>query len=788
MIIKYPFLSLLMILLCLPLTMTGQQYEQLRVAKIEVEVENLPSTTAFNVNAVRTRMQTKIGGYFSQNEFDEDLKMLVEEYDRIEPTIKVINNEIHITLQVWLKPIVRSIYFCGNEHVSTKKLKKKLELDTGSVFEREAFIKAFNALKLLYVKKGYFEAEFDYEIIPIEEFNQIDIHINICEGRAGKIKEIRFEGLTPREEDEIIELMLTKKYNLLLNWYTGRGIYHPEMIEHDRLQIINFLQDEGYADAMVHLCVEEAPQRDRIILVISIDKGCPYYIGEVTLSGNTLYGDEQIWKLCQIWRDGFYSPEKIRCTIQAISDLYGRCGYIDTTVDVQLSLRDDRPIYDIEIVIDEGEQYYVGLINVFGNCSTQTRVILNETLLCPGEIFSNRKLEATEARLCNTGLFEAVNVYAVTSQLDDPTTNRRYRDVYIEVEESDTGSMGLFFGFSSLDQLFGGFEISESNFNIAGATRLFERGPRALRGGGEYTHFKVNIGDRQTSYLLQWTKPYFMDTPWIVGVDLEKSDNRAISRAYDIKTYGGNVHATYIWNPYLKNDFHYRANHTHISFRNKNDPQILQEGQQSGMISAVGFSLIYDSTDRPRRPTRGLRSRFIYELAGVGGNYQFMRFSYLNAFYYPFSRRGTYKFRGDIQFVKTYGSTTPNELPLSERLFLGGETTVRGYRPFIIGPKFGPNEPRGGLSSYLISQEYQHNLLKMPCIDAFVFVDAGYVSFSEFTVGRQAASVGFGIRAEVMRNMPLIMGLGWPIHPTEKLNGRTVSNAQRFFFGVAGNF
>ena len=125
---------------------------------------------------------------------------------------------------------------------------------------------------------------------------------------------------------------------------------------------------------------------------------------------------------------------------------------------------------------------------------------------------------------------------------------------------------------------------------------------------------------------------------------------------------------------------------------------------------------------------------------------------------------------------------------MSERLFLGGETTVRGYRNFIIGPKFGNNEPRGGVSSLLLSEEYQHNLWGAPCLDGFVFVDAGFVSLSEFTLGRPAATAGFGIRIEVMPNMPMMMGLGWPFHPGEEVNGCEVDNTQRFFFAIGGSF
>lgn len=780
----------LLALLLLTFTFAGHaaHYESMRVAKIDLIPENLPIDSSFQPSAVRARLNTKVGSYFSQAEFDGDLKMLAEEYDQVEPSIEVMGGEIYITMRIWFKPVICNIYFGGNSCIKTKKLKKTLDIHAGDLFDREAFIEAFNSLKFLYIKKGYFEAELGYELVPVNDGCGVDIYINVCEGRAGKINEIRFCGLSACEEDEVMDEILSKPYNMLLSWYTGRGVYHPDMIEHDRLQIINFFQNQGYADALVEICIEEAPRSDRINVVITVDKGVCYTIGNITLEGNTLFTSEQVYNVFTFGINSRYSPEQIRNTIRNIQDLYGVCGYVDTNVDLQLFIREGCAVYDVAVSIEEGCQYYVGLIKVFGNQCTQTNVILHECLLCPGEVFDNRKLEGTEARLGNTGFFSAVNVYAVSSQINDFEGERLYRDIYVEVEERDTGNLGLFAGFSSLDRIFGGVELTEQNFNIAGLTRIFDRGPGALRGGGEYAHAKINIGDKQTSYIGQWTKPYFLDTPWILGVDLEKSTNRALSKGYTIKTYGGNVHGTYILNDYLKYDIYYRGRHSKTDVKDDNNPLLRKEGMQSGYISAIGNTLIYDSTDRPRRPTCGLRSRLGYELAGIGGNYDFMKFTYLNTYYYPFSKRGTFKARADLQFIKTYGSTEPTDLPLSERLFLGGETTVRGYRNFIIGPKFGNNEPRGGVSSLLLSEEYQHNLLPAPCLDAFVFCDAGYVSLSEFTIGSWAASVGFGIRIEVMRGMPMMMGLGWPIHPGEKLNGQELDNTQRFFFAVGGSF
>lgn len=781
-------IRLLLLLLLLPTLLFAQNYEQMRVGQITIIPENLPSSTTFDFKALRTRLNTKEGSYFSQFEFDNDLKMLAEEYESADPSFEICGSQLNITLRIYLKPTIRDIIFCSNERVSSKRLRKELDLERGSYYDREEFITAFNKVRRLYVKKGYFESELDFEVLPIEACNEVDIYIKVDEGRAGKIGQINFHGATSCEEDEILDMMVTKKYNFLLSWYIGTGAYNPEMIDHDRLQIVNYYQNNGYADATADICLRESKKDCRISVEITIDRGECYHIGNMNMTGNCIFTNLQIWDKFTLGVGSLYSPEKLRDSIKNITDLYGGCGYIDANVDIQLSLRDDAPIYDLCLIINEGEQYHVGMVKVFGNHCTNTNLILHESILCPGEVFNMRKLKGTESRLQNTGYFENVNVYAVRSQFEDPCSDKLYRDVYIEVQETDTGNVGLFFGFSSIERIFGGVEVSEANFNLAGLTRVLEKGPAALRGAGEYAHFKVNIGDRQTSYLAQWTKPYFLDTPWIVGIDLEKNDNRALSRAYELKTWGGSVHATYICNEFLKYNIYYRAIRTKTSTSRDPNVQLQNAADKSGFISASGVNFIYDSTDHPRRPTNGFRSRLLYEIAGLGGNYQFMKLGYLNTYYYPLTKKGVLKFRGELQFIHTYGDTNEGSLPLSERLYLGGETTVRGYKPFSIGPLFGNLEPRGGVSSMLLSEEYQHNLLKVPCVDAFCFVDAGMVSLSEFTIAKYGASVGLGLRFEAMRNVPMMLGYAWPIHPIVYVKGRPIDNSQRFFFSMGGNF
>ena len=153
------------------------------------------------------------------------------------------------------------------------------------------------------------------------------------------------------------------------------------------------------------------------------------------------------------------------------------------------------------------------MVRVFGNSQTEANVILRESLLVPGETFDGAKLKATQSRLENMGYFKSVNVYAVRTT-DDQALGENYRDVYIEVEETTTGNISLFFGFSSADDAFGGLDLSESNFNYKGIPRVFKDGLSSLRGGGEYAHARASFGSKQRTYTVSWLNPYFRDTLW----------------------------------------------------------------------------------------------------------------------------------------------------------------------------------------------------------------------------------------------------------------------------------
>lgn len=758
--------------------------ESLPVKSFKIEVVGDADSSA---SAVAQTLKTKEQQRFSQKEFDNDLKLVAKEFDRVEPSVNVAEGEVNIELKLWKKPMVHSIVWKGNQAFDEKKLLGELGITSETVYDRQAFNKAIQKLRQFYVKKGFFESEIDYKISPISDSKDVDVEISIQEGKAGLIEEVRFVNLSDEESEEVLDTLMTKEYCFWLSWLTNQGTYYKDIFRQDELAILSYLHNKGYLDAKVTTdIIPSTKQKDRIIIEVHVERGELYHLGNVAVSGSSLFTDEKLLKLSGLQSGAIYSPEGVRLAAKAIYDQYGSKGYVDAAVIPETKVRENERVYDVSFKIEEGKCFRVGMIHIVGNTQTDSSLILHETLLSPGAVFDTTLLAKTEERLRNIGYFKSVNVYAVRSS-KVAADGVAFRDVHIEVDENhNTARIMAFGGWNSTEGLLGGFGISETNFKLMGLSRLFSEGARAIRGAGEYASLSATFGTKQLSYNLSWSKPYFLDTPWLVGVDLQKQRNSYESDSYTIQSYTATVSGKYPINAFVKFGTHYRIRHTDIQLKGINhshrNHELIRESKNGGLISAVGTSLIYDSTNHPICPNQGVRSTLSAEFGGVGGDHRFLNLGYLNSAYFAPTAKGILKFRGDVQAIKTLFGTHPRELPMDERLYLGGDQTMRGYKQNYVGPKFHDVDrtPRGGMTSVLLSGEYEYPLWKK--LKGFAFCDVGNVWWQEFTLGPVLYTAGFGMRFFITEQSPLTVGLGYPLNPKNK------KDVRHFFFSIGLSF
>jgi outer membrane protein assembly factor BamA len=101
---------------------TIQTYENRRVGKIEIKVENLPEGSSFDKQTVVAKLSTREGDPFSQYVFDQDLKQLANDYDRIEPQIQVEDGRVDIVLKLlFLKEELEELMILYSKDSQNKK-------------------------------------------------------------------------------------------------------------------------------------------------------------------------------------------------------------------------------------------------------------------------------------------------------------------------------------------------------------------------------------------------------------------------------------------------------------------------------------------------------------------------------------------------------------------------------------------------------------------------------------------------------------------------------------------
>ena len=140
------------------------------------------------------------------------------------------------------------------------------------------------------------------------------------------------------------------------------------------------------------------------------------------------------------------------------------------------------------------------------------------------------------------------------------------------------------------------------------------------------------------------------------------------------------------------------------------------------------------------------------------------------------------KYRFDFRFLEPVLKThSPDHIPFGERFYLGGENTVRGYEASRLGPWFkGSHDPKGGITSTLLSVEYLQNVVKM--LDLFVFADGGALSMHRFEIPKMRLSYGFGARIDLLNRIPMVIGWGFPVNP------RADWQVRHLFFSMGGQF
>jgi outer membrane protein insertion porin family len=196
----------------------------------------------------------------------------------------------------------------------------------------------------------------------------------------------------------------------------------------------------------------------------------------------------------------------------------------------------------------------------------------------------------------------------------------------------------------------------------------------------------------------------------------------------------------------------------------------------------------FDGRDRPFFATRGAIALAEVELAGgpLGGDLNLWRVRARASQIFSLDGRSRHLLSLSARWerVWSYRDTRREGLPRFERLFLGGEQDLRGFRVRGVGPRAPDGAVVGGDQLAYSSVEYAYAFV--PWLRAAGFVDAGNTWASDYQ-GSAVPDLRYDAGLEIQLQAPF---LGLPLRAGYAFNLDSVAGESRgrFFFALAARF
>ena len=672
---------------------------------------------------------------------------------------------------------VKNIDYIGSKKVDRTKVEEKLK-ETNTVIRLDTFIdpvlirKVENIARDLMKEKGFQSAEVTHEITETSGGpKQVNLVFKLNEGPKVKIRRVDFVGNQAMSDRTLKGRMKENRAHWWLSWITGRGTYQEIKFEEDAERVLEHYRNRGYIRAQVsepqiNVLADSRDRKTRWIeLRIPVTEGSRYRVDQFDVAGNTVVKTDALKPLFNVRVGEYYNWKDIRKGFQKAQEIYGTGGYMDFTGYPEYKFSDDpntvqetppgtapavavaegqaSPTVDVTLKIEEGKQYFVNRITFTGNTTTRDNVIRRELRLYEGNVFDTQSLQYSIKRLNQLGYFKPLEGPGKDVNIDKITTADNKVDVRLKLEEQNRNQLTFGAGVSQFEGFFGQLSFQTANF----------------LGRGESLTVSLQGGQRAQDYTLAFTEPFLFDRNITGGLNLFKRDVRYIGQ-FTQKSTGavltGGMPIGRGFTRFFTNYSYERVRVTEVSDA-YNDPLLLQRNpflrdalllEQSGarIISRVTPSLIYNSVDQPIFPTTGKRLSVSSDLAGLGGNTRFTKPAIEGVAFLKQNNRMSVGFRAQMEYIRNFSS---QPLPIFERLFLGGEYSIRGFDLRQVGPQdLSTGLVLGGNKSLLFNVE-QIITIAGP-VRLILFYDAGQV---------RDTGQGFALKEdalEVVQNVPVL--------------------------------
>jgi outer membrane protein insertion porin family len=746
---------------------SAQDFEGKTISQVIIRYRG-PKTV--NEDLLRNQMVSKAGAIYRAENLDKDITSLYESglVDDVRFLAEPVGNGVNLIAEVTTRSVVDGVGFIGNTIFSDQKLAKETKLKSGGIMSDAEVLEARRNIEKYYQGYGYPDVMVSHRIQAAATEGRSDLIFVIDEGSKNEVRRIRFEGNTAFTGPELRKEMKTKPKGWF-SWLTKSGRFESNQLDEDLDAVLDYYRSRGFLRVSSPGIRRELVKDGRVDLIIPIVEGEKYTVAGVGFSKMTVFKPEDLYPSITLNTNSAYSSAKMRDDIKMIRSYYGSRGYADATV--VPDIRDAGP-NRVTIIyrITEGSKFRVGRVNVAGNTKTKDKVIRREVPLKPGDWFNSVELETTQSRLKTLNYFNDV-------QATGTPAGGGYRDVNVIVEEKATGSVGVGLGFSSVDNIVGFINLEQANFD------LFN--PWNFTGGGQRFSTNLRLGAERSDVSVSLVEPWFLDRQLALGTELFYKQSSYFSDWFDQTNAGASVFLRKPINNKSSLRLEYKLENVNIDSEvnaSDNFPNgtggtgnvlpvtngansYLSEENIGGdyLRSALALNYIYDTRNDNIMPRRGHKVDAGLTYAGLGGDVETLTFTVQGQKYWNLKWDSILSVNGELATVDGIGD---DDVPIFERMFLGGGRTLRGFEFRDIGPRDDgyTNDVYGGNSLGYVTVEYT-----FPVIDTIrfaVFSDTGFVNQDSWDPSPDDiySDVGIGVRLLLpISPLPLALDYALPV-------------------------
>ncbi len=411
-------------------------------------------------------------------------------------------------------------------------------------------------------------------------------------------------------------------------------------------------------------------------------------------------------------------------------------GFLSPTI-VSTPLADYSAIH---LHVEPGVRTIVSSITYEGLSAISEATATRATRLRPQAPYRNDDVNATKRELLRTGLFSRVEIVAQDGSIDS-----NLEALTIRVVERPLQTLELGLGANS--------EFGLHTFGEATNKSLFADGRTlSLRVDTYFDQAQINpsgsgvISQGFTS--LRYADPALFDSNYSLNEEIRYQRQELSTQEFNIDRL---LVGSYLFRQ-LRSDLALSAGHS-LVFDNLQDvtPGAIISDLDDGSVRLSFLSSVikYDKRDDPLLPQSGYTLTVEPKVAfeGLGSQANFASLIAKSTAIVPLggvSSRYSLGLGLSGGLAQPWGDT--DQIPITQRFYLGGRTTVRGFRENSLGPRGADGAVIGGDS--MIASKTQLQYLAAEALSTHIFFDAGnvFLRHDDFELADLRTSIGVGFQ------------------------------------------